>query len=102
MRTWLVLAGLLAVGVSSRPALTAGGGGAHVVSGYRVSDVRYAVAGTRIDAVSFALDGSAAKVRARLAPDAEWSDCTLEGERFTCKTTISARASEALEVVASG
>jgi hypothetical protein len=101
----LVLLSLLAV-----PALTASNGiapgsagaGSAAISGYAVSSISYSLDGEEIDGVSFALAPAGARtVKARLAPDAPWSACTVEGASVSCPLAAPVDAAVALEVVAS-
>ena len=100
----LVLLSLLAV-----PALTASNGiapgsagaGSGAISGYAVSSISYSLAGEAIDGVSFELaPANARTVKARLAPDAPWSACTVSGASVSCPVASPVDAAVALEIVA--
>jgi hypothetical protein len=100
----LVLLSLLAV-----PALTASNGiapgsagaGSGAVSGYAVSSISYSLDGDEIDGVSFELAPAGARtVKARLAPDAPWSACTVAGASASCPVAAAVDEAVALEVVA--
>ena len=70
------------------PAPIAGGSGAATVSGYEVSDVRYALSPadpSRIASVSFALRPAGARsARVRLATSGRWYACSASAGRATC------------------
>jgi hypothetical protein len=79
------------------------GSGAGAVSGYAVSSVAYALEGATVADVSFALSPpGATTVRARLAPDAPWTSCTVAAGGASCPVGTPVASATSLEVVATG
>ena len=77
------------------------GAGSGAISGYTVSSISYVLDEETIEAVTFLLSPAGAMtVRARLAPSAPWSPCTVAGAAVSCPLGTSVTAAAALDVVA--
>jgi hypothetical protein len=103
----IVIASATYAFASSSSFPTARGEGAGAVSGYSVSNVTYQFNAdpTRIDSVSFLLDGQATSVKVKLSDTATtWYACTAQaGNAWTCRTDGAlTQSAETLRVFASG